>query len=113
MTITWEMVARALEDVCDPCSLATGTPLSIVDLGLVAGWSAEGGRVRLVLCTTGPGCTFVGHLALAARDALARLPGVVDVEVSWDPTVVWDRSRMTAAARATQDARRAVAGGSP
>ena len=99
-------VDAALDAVVDPCSVAAGTPLSLRDMGLVRGWSYDDGRLRLVLCVTGPGCTFVGGMAATAERALLALPDVAAVDVVVDPDVVWDPSWQSPAARAALDDRR-------
>ena len=97
----------ALEAVVDPCSVAAGTPLSVRDMGLVRDLAVDdAGRVRLLLCVTGPGCTFVGVMADAARERLSAVRGVSDVDVVLDPDVVWDPSWQSERARAALDARR-------
>ena len=97
----------ALDAVVDPCSVAAGTPLSVRDMGLVRDLAVDdAGRVRLLLCVTGPGCTFVGVMADAARERLSAIRGVSDVDVVLDPDVVWDPSWQSERARAALDARR-------
>jgi metal-sulfur cluster biosynthetic enzyme len=91
-------IAAALERVCDPCSLAAGAPLSVLDLGLVRAWALEeGGRLRVDMCVTGPGCTLFGHIADAVRRECAAVPGVAEVDVRFDFSVTWTPARMTAA----------------
>lgn len=102
-----EQVRAALDAVCDPCSLAAGAPLSVVDMGLVVSVDVtDDGDVDLTLCVTGPGCTYVGLLADASTAAVRGLPGVREVRVHLDPTLVWDPSRLTAAGAAAVAARR-------
>jgi probable FeS assembly SUF system protein SufT len=80
-------------------------PASIVDLGLVyqvASEAVEGGaRVLVAMTLTAPGCGVGPVLVEDVRSKLARLPGVVDVDVQlvFDPP--WDPSRMSEAARLT------------
>lgn len=99
-------IVAALDEVCDPCSLATGTPQSIIDMGLVRSWVCDDGAVAVTLCVTGPGCTFIGTMADAARAALLALPGVSEARVMVDPTVVWSEALMSPAARDRLQARR-------
>ncbi len=80
-------------------------PASIVDLGLVyhvAPEPVDGGvRVHVAMTLTAPGCGVGPVLVEDVRSKLARLPGVVDVDVQlvFDPP--WDQSRMSEAARLT------------
>lgn len=103
----WDaLVAAALADICDPCSLAAGAPLSLVDMGLLRSCSYDDGVLTVRLGVTGPGCTFFGAFGEAARLAVAALPGVREARVVIDTTTVWDESRMTAAGSAVLAARR-------
>jgi len=88
-------VLAALEQVVDPCSVTAGVPLSLVDMGLVVGWSYAGGVLDLSLTVTGPGCTYLGLLADAAGQVLRGLPVVAEVRVAFVPDIVWDESRMS------------------
>jgi len=107
--VDWdERVAAALADVCDPCSLAAGAPLSLVDMGLVKGsaFDAATGTLVVRLTVTGPGCTFFGAYSEAARSAVSRLPGVRRAEVVLDTETVWHPGHLTGAgARALAERR--------
>ena len=106
-TATAGALEAALDAVVDPCSVAAGSPLSVRDMGLVRDLALDDdGRVRLLLCVTGPGCTFVGVMADAARERLCAVDGVSGVDVVLDPDVVWDPSWQSDRARAALDARR-------
>lgn len=62
---TTEQVLAALENVIDPCSKATGRPMSIVDLGLVDKdcVSIQGENVEVGLVLTDPMCAFFRNLS--------------------------------------------------
>lgn len=80
-------------------------PASIVDLGLVYQVSSEqvegGARVIIAMTLTAPGCGVGPVIVDDVRSKVARLPGVVDVDVQlvFDPP--WEPSRMSEAARLT------------
>lgn len=101
-------IERVLSRVHDPCSLAAGSPVSITGLGLVTGWSADGDTLRVSITATGPGCTFLGKIADAARAELLTLDGVRDVRIELDTETVWDPARMSPMARAGLRRRRAA-----
>ena len=106
--LTLADIERVLSRVHDPCSLAAGSPLPITGLGLVTGWSADGGTLRVSITATGPGCTFLGKIADAARAELLTLDGICDVRIELDTETVWDPSRMNPAAREALRRRRAA-----
>lgn len=92
--VTEEQVREALRGVLDP-----ELGVNVVDLGLVYGVAVEGGRVRVRMTLTAPGCPLHELLPAWVREAVARLEGVeeVAVEVVWSPP--WTPERMSAAAR--------------
>lgn len=88
-----ELLAR----IHDPCSIAAGRPVSVLDMGLVRGWVlGEDGTLTLTFCVTFAGCTMAPHFAQAAACDLARLPGVARVETVIDTEFVWTPEMMTA-----------------
>ncbi len=96
-----ERVHTALSRVMDPCSLASGPGMSLVDMGLVISVTAERGDVvHVVLGMTGPGCTFVGMLVAAAEtECRAELGAEAELRVTVDPSFVWHEGVMSDAAR--------------
>jgi len=86
---------HALAGVMDPCSVGLGRPVSIVDLGLVVAMAAADRTVRLVLCSTGPGCLLMPRI-MESCDAVLRMAGFEAVEVLHDPTFFWTPDRMSA-----------------
>lgn len=92
-------VVESLKTVYDP-----EIPVNIVDLGLVYSCEAEPlpdgtQRVEIKMSMTAPGCGMGDVIREDARQRVAALPGVsqVDVELIWDPP--WELSRMSDAAR--------------
>ncbi len=79
-------IRAALEMVCDPCSIAANAPLSIVDMGLVRGWSVDEQRKLTVrMCLTSPSCTMSPHMVKAAEQLLLAIPGLSSARVEIDP----------------------------
>jgi metal-sulfur cluster biosynthetic enzyme len=91
-------VAAALQQVTDPCSAASRTPMSIVDLGLLEDAQLVDGHLHVTLCVTAPNCLMIGTIIHATRVALAGLDGVDLTEVTIDPTLVWEPTRIAPAA---------------
>lgn len=89
-----QRVWRALAEVEDP-----EMPVSIVDLGLVYGVAAEGGRVRVDMTFTAMGCPATDLITADIRERLLAEPGVESVEINvvWNPP--WTAARLTAAGR--------------
>lgn len=90
-------VQQALSKVYDPCSVAAGRPLSLLDMGLVRGWDVdEAGALHVTLCVTFAGCTMAPHFAQAAEAELRAIPGVRDVRIAIDTAHVWSPEEMRA-----------------
>lgn len=91
-----DAIAAALDKVCDPCSLAANAPLSIVDLGLVRGWTIDGaGNVEVRMCVTSACCTMAPNIVRGAEQVLTAVPGVRSVRVEVDPSIGWTPDSMT------------------
>src|SRR5262249_21892003 len=70
MTITREQVTEALRDIVDP-----ELGLSVVDLGLIYGVHIDGGRVRVVMTLTAPGCPLHDAISEWVRQAVGNISG--------------------------------------
>lgn len=90
-----QSVEEALGRVHDPCSVAAGRPKSLIEMGLVLGWTWTGpGRLHVDLCVTFAGCTMAPHFVEAARQELLAMEGVAEVELEVDTNFFWTPERM-------------------
>jgi probable FeS assembly SUF system protein SufT len=94
-----ELIWDRLRTVFDP-----EIPVNIVDLGLVYRMEvtprSEGGeKVEIDMTMTAPGCGMGEYLKADVEQKLLEIPGVaeVHVEIVWEP--MWDRDRMSEAAK--------------
>ena len=94
-----ELIWDQMRTVYDP-----EIPVNIVDLGLV--YKCEitklptgGNRIDIDMTMTAPGCGMGEYLKSDVEEKLGQVPGVkaVDVQIVWEP--VWDRDRMSEAAK--------------
>lgn len=91
-----DAIKSALEQVCDPCSIAANAPVSIFDMGLVKGWSVDDhANLAVRMCVTSASCTMGPHMVRAAEELLSRIPGLNSVRVEVDPTVFWTPEHIT------------------
>jgi len=89
--VTFKQVGEALAPVEDP-----EIHISIVELGLIYGVELvptkedDGVRAKLKMSLTSPACPYGPMLLAAVHGALAKIPGVrdVDVDLAFDP--LWD-----------------------
>ena len=97
--VTFRQIGAALQPVQDP-----EIHMSIVDLGLVygaeIGRSEKGLSVKIRMSLTSPACPYGPMLLASTHSAIARLPGVKDVDVDLVFTPSWDPRTM-----ATEDAK--------
>lgn len=93
MALSFKQIGQALQPVFDP-----EIRMSIVDLGLVYGAKVEeakdGENVKVMMSLTSPACPYGPMLLASVHGALAKLPGVrdVDVDLTFSPT--WDPRTM-------------------
>lgn len=93
MSVTREQITEALRDVFDP-----ELGMSVVDLGLIYDLAMDGGRIDVTMTLTTQGCPLHDAMTEWVRQAIARIPGVQQVEVSivFDPPWTPDRIRQDA-----------------
>jgi nitrogen fixation NifU-like protein len=90
-----KIIGEALAPVQDP-----EIHVSIVELGLIYGaevtpaGEGDGSKVKVTMSLTSPACPYGPMLLASVHGALAKIPGVrdVDVDLSFDP--VWDPKTM-------------------
>lgn len=89
-------VRDALRRVVDPCSIATGVPIAIEDMGLVKGIRVSGADVVVELRVTSPFCMQIGNLRSRIDEVTRGLHGVACVSVEVDDGNDWLPSMMRA-----------------
>jgi metal-sulfur cluster biosynthetic enzyme len=92
-------VHDALRQVADPCAVATGVPVDIVSMGLIADVAVAGNDVTIVLRLTSPFCLQVGLLSEQIDHVVRRLSGIGDVRVVVDHRAEWMPDMMDPGAR--------------
>ncbi|HZO06814.1 MAG TPA: metal-sulfur cluster assembly factor [Solirubrobacterales bacterium] len=86
----------ALERIYDPCSVATRSPLNIVDMGLVREVEVdEEHNVRVSICPTSPSCMLMASITEGAEKELRTIEGAAEVEVRIDSEFFWTPEAMT------------------
>lgn len=98
-------VREVLHGIGDPCSVASGTPMSIEEMGLVKDVAMDdNGCLHITLRLTAPLCHNVGYFDVEIKRLLASLPGVSAVAVTMDHGLEWtpDHIRPAAAERRRQ-----------
>jgi len=92
-------VRDALARVVDPCSIATGVPLTLAEMGMVTDIAVDGGRVAVTLVLTSPVCWQSGNIIQAVEASVNRLPWVTAVTCTVDHDAGWLPDQMDPRAR--------------
>jgi metal-sulfur cluster biosynthetic enzyme len=92
--IDGSFVLNALRQVIDP-----ELDCNIVDLGLIYDIQIDGGKVRVTMTLTTPGCPMHESIRWGVQNTLLKLEEIdeAEVDVVWDPP--WNPAMMTAAGR--------------
>lgn len=104
-----EAVEQALHTVYDPCSVASQSPVSVIDMGMVSGLDIAGDAVEIRLLPTNLGCTLVPSIMIAIEEALAAVPGIGPVSIAIDKDTHWSPEQMSERGRDLLGRRRAQA----
>jgi metal-sulfur cluster biosynthetic enzyme len=92
-------IRAVLAQIHDPCRVAAGRPISLLDMGLVRGWDFADGLLSVTFCVTFAGCTMAPHFMEAAARDLALIEGVKNVETKIDTKFIWTPDLMAAGQR--------------
>jgi metal-sulfur cluster biosynthetic enzyme len=93
-------IQAALDRVVDPCSIATGVPISLVDMGMVKRIDLDEGAVRIALRLTSPLCWQATNILAKVEELVGGIPGISSVACDFDTGNEWLPSMMADAARA-------------
>ena len=86
----------ALDRIYDPCSIATRSALTIVEMGLVRAVEVDEERnVSVRISPTAPSCTLITSIAAAAEKELGAIHGVGTVDVLLDSDFFWSPEAMS------------------
>jgi len=97
--VTLADVRDALAGVVDPCSIATGVPLTLAEMGMVTDIAVDGGRVAVTLVLTSPVCWQAGNIIQAVEASVSGLPRVTAVRCTVDHDAGWLPGQMDPRAR--------------
>ena len=93
-----EAIQEALGDVYDPCCRDLG--ISVLDMGLIRTARLVDGVASVEMILTSGWCPFVVNVVTSAKEALQRIPGVREAEVTLTWSEPWCPDRLSEGARA-------------
>lgn len=106
--VTEATVMDLLDQVHDPCSVAAGRPMSLVDMGLVEQVRVdEDGKVHIALTLTSPSCMMLGQIMEQVDRLLVPLCGEAP-KMTFDDGLSWTPDRIRGAAAEHRRERQAV-----
>jgi metal-sulfur cluster biosynthetic enzyme len=101
-----ERILAELDHIKDPCSVASGIPLGLTEMGLVESVRVgHDGDVEIALRLTAPTCHMIAFMRSEAIRRLADVDGVTSVDLIGDQGLDWRPSMMTESAKAKREER--------
>lgn len=98
-----DIVRATADEIYDPCSMALGLNVGLVEMGLVRELTLERGplgwEISLRLRLTSPGCQYFFYFQQEIEARLLRHPDISQVRVTWDPQLDWTPEDMAPSAR--------------
>jgi metal-sulfur cluster biosynthetic enzyme len=82
-------LGKALDGIVDPCSIATGVPINLREMGLVKSFGVEDGHAHVTLRLTSPFCWQATNIVGEVERGLGEVEGVVSVTCEIDPAADW------------------------
>jgi metal-sulfur cluster biosynthetic enzyme len=82
-------VRRALDRVVDPCSIATGVPITLAEMGLIAGVEISGPVATVQLRVTSPFCMHIGNMQERIAAVVGDVDGIDEVRIDIDDGMEW------------------------
>lgn len=104
--MTEQELRERIQDIPDPCSLATGVPLGIGEMGLIQSLACTDGKVTVRLHITSPMCMMAAYFMREIEQRLTGQEGVASVHVEFDHDLKWTPGDIHPDARARLAAKR-------
>lgn len=108
------LIRRELDTIKDPCSIASGVPLGLDEMGLVDRIEIVGTVATVHLRLTSPFCHMIGFFHVEAARLIGAIEGIEAVQVVADNGLDWSPAHISADAQERRSERvRAMAAGLP
>ena len=87
------LVQRMINEVYDPCGLARGLSIGMVDMGLIRNINVKptekGWDVTLRIRFTSAGCLYFPYFEREIRHRLEVYQQIEDLSIEWDKVIDW------------------------
>lgn len=98
-------IIAALDEIKDPCSVASGVPMGLGEMGLIGALEVSDlGAVSIELRLTSPFCHMIGFFKTEAHARLMALPGVTSVSLSADNGLDWTPEMISSSSKERRSA---------
>ena len=105
-----ERILAAANQISEPCGMAQGLSIGMVDMGLIRSVDLEqrGSRwcVRIRARVTSPDCLHFVYFERELRAAIGDIPDIEEINVEWTDGSDWTPDDMSDAVRAQMRSRR-------
>ena len=88
-----------LRNVKDPCSVANGSNLNIVEMGLVKSLEISEGKVIIEFRLTTPFCLQVPYFSKQIKDQIKGQDWIDSIELNFDQGLEWSHDMMSKEAK--------------
>lgn len=102
-------VWQRVREIEDPCHVLADYPITLVDLGVINRVEIDEGYVEIGLTYTELGCAFAPRILQRLEEEVMAVPGVLSMDVVYEPDPPWTPDRMSLKARQIYAERRAQA----
>jgi metal-sulfur cluster biosynthetic enzyme len=93
-------IKRILNTIGDPCSVASGTPMGIEEMGLIKELHLDSnGHLRIAMRLTAPLCHNVGYFNVEIKNRLLALDEVQSLDITMDHGLEWTPENISQQAR--------------
>lgn len=88
-----ELLLQGLSEVVDPCSIATGVPINLIDMGMVERAECVDGVARVILRLTSPVCWQASNIVASIERKALAIEGISSLDCqfslgSWMPDMM-------------------------
>jgi metal-sulfur cluster biosynthetic enzyme len=93
-------IKNILNTIGDPCSVASGTPMGIEEMGLIKDLHLDSnGHLRIAMRLTAPLCHNVGYFNVEIKNRLLALDEVQSLDITMDHGLEWTPENISKQAR--------------
>ncbi|NEP19818.1 MAG: hypothetical protein F6J97_23515 [Leptolyngbya sp. SIO4C1] len=98
-----DWIQSMVNEVYDPCGLAQGLSIGLVDMGLIREINLqsteEGWKTSLTIRFTSAGCFYFPYFEREIRSRIEPHPQIKSLDIKWDDAIDWTPEDLSEAAK--------------